>query len=748
MLSFVPTARGDGLIIVENPPTRVPGHFPFAPLEVTYHHVNVEINDGVATTSVDQEFRNPTGARMEGTYLFPLPDNAHIDKFSMDINGTQVEAELLPSESARSIYEETVRKMRDPALLEYVGRGAFKARIFPIEPNSTKRIQIKYTQLLKDDAGLTEYGYSLNTEKFSSKLIPNVSMKVKIRSSDPLKSVYCPTHDVEIKRSGANEAVVGFEQKNTRPDTDFKLLFARQAKDVGVKLLTYKRSSADDGYFMLMASPGWSEMRSLGGGDANAGGAKDIVFVLDTSGSMAERGKLDQAKKALNYCLANLGESDRFDIVRFSTESELLFDEMAQADADHVTRARAFVDSLKPRGGTAIDDALKAAMKLRSGSSGRPFMLVFLTDGAPTVGVTNEDELVRRATDRASDVRIFSFGIGNDVNTHLLDRISDATRAASQYVAPNEDIELKVSSFYDKVSQPIMTDLHVSFSGGAVAASELYPSTLPDLFKGQTLLLFGRYHGSGPGSVKIEGNLGGRHTEFAEDVNFAANDTSQPFIPTMWATRRVGWLLDEIRQHGESPELKDEVVRLAREHGIVTPYTAYLIMEDEARKNVPVANRSFQDLEKDSRAATDAKRQFDSTKEEAAQVVARSGAQAVDNARAMGSLKTAENLPQSQAAGPGLARADASDAQGYRAAQNYAQQVRNINGRAFYQNANRWTDSTAQQQQNVKQKRVRFNSDDYFALLRDHPSAAQWLALGNNIDVVIDDTIYSISDEG
>jgi len=257
LLCFVHGARADGLIVVNDPPTRVPGHFPFAPLEVTYHHVNVEINDGVATTSVDQEFRNPTSARLEGTYLFPLPDNAHIDKFSMDINGTQVDAELLPSERARSIYEETVRKMRDPALLEYVGRGAFKARVFPIEPNSTKRIQIRYTQLLKDDAGLSEYSYSLNTEKFSSKLIPSVSVKIKIHSTEPLKSVYSPTHDVEIKRAGSGDATIGFEQTNSRPDTDFKLLFARQSKDVGVKLLTFKRAASEDGYFMLMASPGW-----------------------------------------------------------------------------------------------------------------------------------------------------------------------------------------------------------------------------------------------------------------------------------------------------------------------------------------------------------------------------------------------------------------------------------------------------------------------------------------------------------
>ena len=172
---LLPTAAlADGFIIISDGGERVPGHFPFAPMEVVYHRVKVEIDDRVATTSVDQEFRNPGSNRVEGTYLFPLPPGAHIDKFSMDINGKQAEAELLPAEKARSIYEDIVRKMRDPALLEYVGRDAFKVRIFPIEPHGTKHIKIKYTQVLKDDSGLIEYAYPLNTEKFSSRLIKEV----------------------------------------------------------------------------------------------------------------------------------------------------------------------------------------------------------------------------------------------------------------------------------------------------------------------------------------------------------------------------------------------------------------------------------------------------------------------------------------------------------------------------------------------------------------------------------------------
>ena len=184
-------AFGDGLIIIRPPwerpgqhpmPIVPPGHFSFAPLAVNHHRVNVEINDLTATTSIDQEFHNPNNARLEGTYVFPLPVGAHIDKFSMDIDGTMTEAELLPADKARSLYEDIVRQMKDPALLEYVGRDAFKVRIFPIEPRSNKRIKITYTQLLKDEHGLVEYLYPLNTEKFSSSLIKDVSVRVAIHS--------------------------------------------------------------------------------------------------------------------------------------------------------------------------------------------------------------------------------------------------------------------------------------------------------------------------------------------------------------------------------------------------------------------------------------------------------------------------------------------------------------------------------------------------------------------------------------
>jgi Ca-activated chloride channel family protein len=798
-------ARGDGFIVINTPVTVPPGHFSFAPLEVSFHHVTVDVKDQVAVTSVDQEFVNPNSQRLEGTYLFPLPPGAHIDKFSMDINGKMQEAELLPADKARSIYEDIVRRYRDPALLEYVGRDTFKVRIFPIEPNGTKHVKIQYTQLLKSDTGLTEYTYPLNTEKFSARPLRDVSVKVNIETTEPLKSVYCPTHNVEVKRDGGNKAVVGFEDKNVRPDTDFKVVFSREAKnDVGISLMTY-RNAPDDGYFLLLASPGMETKNTKVQ-------PKDVCLVLDTSGSMAGK-KMDQAKKALAFCLANLNDQDRFDVIRFSTEADDLFDALQPADKEHVGKAQAYVDGLKPIGGTAIDEALQKALKLgreRSEKEKRPYVVIFLTDGQPTIGETNEDRILANVSKaNAEGVRVFSFGIGTELNTHLLDRLAEATKAFSQYVIPTEDIEVKLSNFYTKIKDPVLANVSVAFTGNDVKTSQLYPGTMPDLFKGEMLIAFGKYSGKGAAAVKISGTINGERKEFVQDVNFADNDTKNEFIPRLWATRRVGWLLDQIRKNGETAELKDEVVRLARAHGIVTPYTAYLILEDEARRGVPVAVRSMRELEQDVRARDAAKTVYENAAAEARVERLREGDLAVANATNLNQLKRSSNEQQlgqefaldkggsfgaagaggapAGAAGPAdnywaaragnapamqparpdsdalslgttangslalkdakaqQAQAAASQPMGYRApASNYARQARVVRGRTFYQNGTTWTDATAATKTDWKRRQVAFGSDEYFALLREHPEAAAWLSLGNEVDVVLGDTLVSV----
>src|SRR3954464_196440 len=727
----IATTFADGFIIVERPMPVPPGHFVFAPLEVTNHHVDVKIDRQVAVTSIDQEFYNPNDQRLEGLYIFPVPKGAHIDKFSIDIGGKMVDAELLPADKARFIYEDIVRKMRDPALLEYAGRDLFKVRIFPIEPRSRKPIKISYTELLRSDAGTVTYLYPLSTEKFSARPIKNLSVKIELKSPEPLVSIYSPSHKVEIKRDGPNRAVIGYESKDEKPDTDFQLVYSSDTRDVGLRLLTYK-PDADDGYFLLLAAPTLS--------NETKPAAKDVVFVVDTSGSMAGA-KLQQAQKALRFCEENLNADDRFEIVRFSTEAEPLFHELVLAGSDHRKRANSFIDEFKPIGGTAIADALQSALKVRPEKSDRPFVVIFLTDGLPTVGIRNPEEIVANIK-KASGVRIFSFGIGSDVNTQMLDQIAEGPRPFSQYVLANEDLELKVSNFYTRIKEPALTNLRLDLSGG-VRTTKMYPADLPDLFKGDQLVVAGRYSGAGDVEAKLTGNVGGREQTFSYKLHFDDRKTTDDYVPRLWATRRVGFLLDEIRIHGETAELRDETTELARKYGIVTPYTAYLIVEDEDHRRVPMADRSMQSMSADAATRAEVAKAWIGFKDK------KEGEDGVANARSQNAFKFAQQAPASIASGSseslrGFAAAAPAETPATARLSQYTQQSRFVNGRAFFQNGNQWIDSSAQK--TAKRKRVQFNSEEYFNLLTKHPEAGPWLALGQNVVLTLDDTVYEITE--
>jgi Ca-activated chloride channel homolog len=728
------------------PPT--PRPHPFAPLEVRSVKAQTHINDQVAVTSVDQEFYNPNSVRLEGTFVFPVPKGAQLDKFKMEIDGKSVEAELLPSKKARDIFDDIVRKMRDPALLEYGEQDVFKIRIFPIEPNSPKRITISYTQFLKQDAGLVSYVLPLSAEKYSTKPVKTVSVKVELDSKRPIKSIYSPSHSVEIKRDGANRATAGYEASEVLPSEDFALFFSPEQDELGVNLLTSKTGS-EDGYFLLLASPGVDVKEK-------AVVLKDVVFVLDTSGSMAGK-KLDQAKKALSFCVENLNDGDRFEILRFSTEVEAVFDKLVEANRQNRTRAGDFIKDLKPIGGTAIDEALKRALALQTGKD-RPFVVIFLTDGQPTVGNTDpKDILANVKKEDDGHTRIFCFGIGTDVNTHLLDKITEQTRATSQYVLPEEDLEVKLSSFYSKIKEPVLADPSLKFTGD-VRVTKLYPSPLPDLFKGEQLVLVGRYTGHGASAAVIDGKVNGASKSFSYDVKFPEESSENSFIPRLWATRRVGYLLDEIRLHGESSELRDEVTDLARKYGIVTPYTAYLIVEDESRRDVPTPMRSMRNLEEDRRAQQAARSGWDSFKSDTA------GASAVGGARLGSALKSAESAPAAVAdshaissysfgtagrgsvgglGGTGARSSSASMADNERLLQ-YSQQSQFVAGKNFFLNGSQWIDSEVQKQPAAKRIRIQFGSSEYFELSAKNPKALPWLSLGQSVQFFLNGTTYEI----
>ncbi|MEN8005951.1 MAG: VIT and VWA domain-containing protein [Candidatus Krumholzibacteriota bacterium] len=758
LISPAQDARADGLIVIHDPhPTPWPHphprpHYVFAPLEVKYHHVDVKIEDQVAVTEVDQVFANPNNRQLEGTYLFPIPRGAQIDEFSMDIDGRQVSAELLSADKARRIYEDIVRSMKDPALLEYAGGGLFKVRIFPIEPLGEKRVKLKYTELLTRDSGMVEYLYPLNTEKFSAQPLNSVSVKVDLVSNSGLKSLFSPSHEVRIDHRGSKSATVTYADKNVRPDRDFQLLFSLEdGSDVGLNLLTFNPGDdPEGGFFLLLASPAVSP-------DNGKPLPKDVVFVLDTSGSMAEGGKIDQARRALDFCLHNLNDGDRFEVVRFSTESEPLFGSLTDVTAASRRRARDFVADLQATGGTAISAALTTALEpaRKQADSGRPYVVIFLTDGKPTVGVTDPDRIladVMRARGE-TPVRIFCFGVGTNINTRLLDRITEQTRAVSRYVLPDEDIEIKVSDFYAKISDPVLTNPSLRFGGG-IRATKMTPPDLPDVFKGSQLVVCGRYTGAGDVAVELSGMVGDRERTFTYEGTFAppVRDWSRHhhggpgdrygFIPRLWATRRIGYLLDQIRLHGDEAELRDEVVRLARRYGIVTPYTAYLIVEDEERRQVRVGARTLQQFDRDKELQAANERMYETTNR------ADEGGHAVGGAMANQSLKGARSLSAPSAAnqaakrGQSWGKLTAGEEKVHQAIAS--QQTRHLAGRTFFNNDGQWIDAIVQEKPEAEIVNVTFGGSDYFALVATHPAANQWLSLGDNLQIHLDGKNYII----
>lgn len=708
----------DGFIVIPRP-NPIPNPFP---LEVVYHNVDVKIDGQTAITKIDQSFYNPSQYQLEGFYIFPIPKGAIINNFTMIINGKETKAELLDSDKARKIYEDIVRQMRDPALLEYSEQNIFKLRIFPIEPRSEKKISISYSQILESDNNLVEYVYPLNTEKFSAKPLKNVSVKIDLKSNEKIKNIYCPTHEVDIVNKNDNHSIISFEAENSKPDSDFKLYFTNNSSTVGLSLLSYQ-SGKNDGYFLLSASPSIEI-------DKKNIESKDITFVLDVSGSMSGE-KLEQAKKALLYCVNNLNVGDYFNVVRFSTEAYSLFNSLKKADKHNINEAKRFIDDLQAIGGTNIEEAFSLAFK-NFNESNRPHFVVFLTDGKPTIGEMNDEKLIKRILNvNKNNSRIFTFGIGDEINTHLLDKLTHETKAWRTYVSDNEDIEINVSNFYDKIQSPVLSDLKLDFNN--VEVYQTYPKYLPDLFKGSNLLVFGRYKGNGNAKITLSGKLNGKQKEFSLQHNFNSSDDEYNFIPPLWASRRIGHLLDLIRLNGVDKELVDEITSLAREHGIITPYTSYLIMEDE---EIRVRGGRLIDGLQSLAPGPELKKENEA---DYLRMKDKSGRGSVEVSEEFQNLNSATNHSQTKQGSERLAYTDFKGE-----IKNLSQQVRNVLGRAVYQQDKFWVDSELQKRQTSNVKRIQFNSDEYFSLLNKEPETAQFLALGQNVRFYHSNVYYEV----
>ena len=739
-------------------------------LTVDSVHIHATITSGVAQTEVEQTWRNDTERAQEGSYLFPLPEGASVSDFALYDGDKKMAGRLLDKDQAADTYEGIVRRQRDPALLRYVGRGAYEVKLYPVPPHATRRVTLRYSVVLPPEGGDTrKYVYSFlggTLDSGQAGRVPReTTVQVTLQDSAALANIYSPTHEVSIKRTGDKTATVTWEAKDARVQDDFVLYYSTVRRDpVGLGLLAYNVSlpqtrnavftpsdegKRDSGYFLLMASPKMAQL------DAPAL-PKRVVLVLDRSGSMAGP-KIEQARHALSYVLQNLHPQDQFDVMTFNEANDILSPSgLLHATPDNLQRGLAFVKGIEAEGGTNIHDALDAALHLFpalpiSGAGGASQnMVIFLTDGLPTVGETDDAKITAdaRTLSRARHVRLFDFGVGYDVDVHFLDRLAEANRGDSDYVRPEEDIEAKVSRFYQKVASPVLTDVQVEVGG--VQTAELYPrpSELPDLFTGSQLLIAGRYTGSGPVTARLTGTVSGKPVTYTLTTTLPAVSDTNDFLPRLWATRKIGYLLDAIRlrqtdTNGGSqadPELVREIVRLSQDYGVVTPYTSFLVTdgsEETSPPNGPVhgVRRDRGPVPFGTPPFVPGGGGFGGGGGFAATPAPPSLSKAY--APVSGSIATSQSYALRAAKGAsvanGLAGYDAEEAK------SVGTHIRTIGAKTFLLKSGVWTDSAYDPAKKKPIQDVPAFSETLFALLKAHPSLAAYTSLGPNVLVVLDD---------
>jgi Ca-activated chloride channel family protein len=705
---FISAAYANGQLVIPQPPMPYPQ---FQPLILEKQEIKTTIDGQVAKTHIKQVWRNNNGMALEGEFLFPLPsDRATMSDFVLWMDGKKLTFETMDASKARGIYENIVRQMRDPGLLEYAGDGLLKCRIYPVPANGTKEIELEYREIIIKTGNLARYAFPLGIKGLPQP-VGNLLIDITITSPDAMGKIYSPTHDVSVDMKTSNNAHVTMEKSNYMPTREFVLFMSHPQNEFGVDLITYK-PDGEDGYFLGLISPRFdfdaSNKKPI---------AKDFMFVLDTSGSM-EGQKIVQAKDALKYILRNLNTDDRFALISFSSEVRKYKDGMA--GISDVSKAINYVDTLSAVGGTYIDGALKDALSFVGSTDKRPFYIVFLTDGLPTIGEQNIDTIlanVKKTNER--DGRIFTFGVGDDVNIPFIDKLASENGGDYANASPDEDIEVSLSNLYQKIKSPVLTDLQ--FEVGGVTVSDVYPKTLPDLFKGGQLVVTGRYKGTGKASVTLKGKLGGSNNQsFNYSMDFKSSDDNT-FIPPLWANRKVGYLLNQTRLYGENKETTEQIIALAKKYGIITPYTSYLVLEDGMVPPGAVPMGEF--LMRDGFGGGVAKNPAAPAFVQGGH--AREASKSMQRQEQAGSLEEAEDKDSEWS-------------------QQMVQQVKN---KTFVQKGVVWEDTEYDSEAKLKEVQIKFMSDEYFALIDKYPDIGQYLAVGDNVRIVWDNQVFVVQSE-
>lgn len=692
--------------------------------QATRASIDVRAKGQAVETVVTQTVRNTDRVQREAILVLPIPRNAAVTDLVLMVDGQELPGEVLQREKAEQRYEEIVRRSQDPALLRYMDHDLLQTNVFPVPAGKERTITLKLTSLAERDGDTCAYTFPIAAPNARAAGETQFSINVAIDAEAPLKAVYSPTHGLDVSRREGTTATASWKGSLAESDA-FRLLWTHSETPVGASLLSWHPGGSEDGYYLLLAAPEIPRTR-------NEAPPKNMVFVLDNSGSMSGE-KIEQAKGALRFVLNGLNERDLFSIVAYDTSVNVFRPEAERVSAETRRAALDFVDSISAGGSTNIDGALAEAMKMTKRDV--PSYVFFLTDGLPTAGEERPERIAANAKAANRDgARIFSFGVGYDLNARLLERLSTENGGASDYVTPAEDIEAAVARVYGKMGAPALTGVKLELGGATV--SRPYPREVPDLFAGGQIVQVGRYKRGGDVKIRVSGTAEGteREYEFPARLAAAGERTGHGYIERLWAIRRIGDITGELDLNGHNDELVKELTALSTKHGILTPYTAFLA-EENVRLDDSVANTG--------RARDESRRQL----------AVASGEGAVAQRKLSSQFKNADSTSLSTSnfaavaasrgsAAPSDPSADFDGANG--PAGRGAERVLNVANQALYLRGNTWRDPSVTDAELKNATRLVQFTPEWFDNARTNADLRPFLSLPEGAIVRVGGKVWRI----
>jgi Ca-activated chloride channel family protein len=544
--------------------------------------VRVDLADRVLRYEITETFVNRGSRIGEADFMFPLPKGAAFQDLKLSINGEMVAGETMSADRARQIYEEIVRRQRDPALLEWMGYGLLRARIFPIAPGEQKKVVVRFQTVAprEGDALRVDYfrGMRTNQRQLNQEPEGRTSFVLTYPNDPMYGTAYSPTHSIFEQRYGSDDSSDGnasfasnyrgstrrVEVRDARGEVTL-LIPIRRSTSAAISLLTNAPGNGD-GFALITLSPPAVRPRPV---------PRDVTFVIDVSGSMSGQ-KIEQARAAGKQLLGTLSPMDRFRLIDFSSDVRTFRDSYSSATRDNLRAAERYLDQLEAQGSTNISGALDEALSTPV-QAGRLPIILFLTDGQPTVGERDASVIGSNVAKQRGSRRLFTFGVGADLNVSLIEQLALEGRGTASFVRPEESVERAVGIVASRLTSPLVTDVRVHADG--VRLLKMHPSGPVDIFAGEDLVLLARYDGSGDAVLRFDGQTTNGPVSWSTRVNFPDRSRENPFVARLWATQRVGYLSAEKRKHGGSQEIDDEIRDLGDRFGIPTEFSSYLVVE-------------------------------------------------------------------------------------------------------------------------------------------------------------------------